>query len=40
VVRVCRACGRHVTGESTSLVGRHRFPRDIILWPSATTTLG
>jgi transposase-like protein len=30
-VRVCRACGRHATSESTSLVAGHRFPRDIIL---------
>ena len=31
VVRVCRACGRHATSESTSLVAGHRFPREIIL---------
>src|SRR5207244_12831038 len=31
VVRACRACGRHATSESTSLVAGHRFPRDIIL---------
>ena len=31
IVRVCRACGRHATSESTSLVAGHRFPRDIIL---------
>src|SRR5882762_791087 len=31
MVRVCRACGRHATSESTSLVAGHRFPRDIIL---------
>src|SRR5436309_13462538 len=30
-VRACRACGRHATSESTSLVAGHRFPRDIIL---------
>src|SRR5947209_20250917 len=30
-VHVCRACGRHATSESTSLVSGHRFPRDIIL---------
>ena len=30
-VRACRACGRHATGESTSLMAGHRFPRDIIL---------
>src|SRR6266852_790189 len=29
-VRACRACGRHATSESTSLVAGHRFPRDII----------
>jgi len=27
----CRACGRHATLESTSLVAGHRFQRDIIL---------
>jgi transposase-like protein len=26
-----RACGRHATSESTSLVAGHRFPRDVIL---------
>ena len=26
-----RACGRHATSESASLVAGHRFPRDIIL---------
>ena len=31
VIRACRACGRHATSESTSLVAGHRFPRDIIL---------
>src|SRR6202165_4115195 len=31
VVRACRACGRHATSESTSLMAGHRFPRDIIL---------
>src|SRR5882757_5030493 len=31
VVYACRACGRHATSESTSLVAGHRFPRDIIL---------
>src|SRR5213595_1181370 len=31
VVRVCRACGRHATSASTSLVAGQRFPRDIIL---------
>lgn len=31
VVRACRACGRHATSESTSLVAGHQFPRDIIL---------
>jgi hypothetical protein len=31
VVRACRACGRHATDQSTSLVAGHRFPRDIIL---------
>ena len=31
VIRACRACGRHATSESTSLVACHRFPRDIIL---------
>jgi len=31
VKRACRACGRHATSESTSLVTGHRFPRDIIL---------
>jgi transposase-like protein len=30
-VRACRACGRHTTSESTSLVASHRFPRDVIL---------
>jgi transposase-like protein len=30
-VSACRACGRHATMESTSLVAGHRFPRDIIL---------
>jgi len=30
-VQACRACGRHATSESTSLVAGHRFPRDIIL---------
>src|SRR5437773_2285564 len=30
-VRACRACGRHATSESTSLVAGHRCPRDIIL---------
>jgi transposase-like protein len=30
-VYACRACGRHATSESTSLVAGHRFPRDIIL---------
>jgi transposase-like protein len=30
-VYACRACGRHATSESTSLVSGHRFPRDIIL---------
>src|SRR5690242_2788066 len=30
-VHACRTCGRHATGESTSLVAGHRFPRDIIL---------
>ncbi len=30
-VCACRACGRHATSESTSLVAGHRFPRDIIL---------
>ena len=30
-VHACRACGRHATSESTSLVAGHRFPRDIIL---------
>src|SRR5918912_2431896 len=30
-IRACRACGRHATDESTSLVAGHRFPRDIIL---------
>ena len=30
-VQACRACGRHATSESTSLVASHRFPRDIIL---------
>jgi transposase-like protein len=30
-VHCCRACGRHATSESTSLVAGHRFPRDIIL---------
>jgi hypothetical protein len=31
VVYACRACGRHATSESMSLVAGHRFPRDIIL---------
>jgi hypothetical protein len=31
VIRACRACGRHATRESTSLVAGHRFPRDVIL---------
>src|SRR5438874_9141450 len=31
VIRACRACGRHATSASTSLVAGHRFPRDIIL---------
>ena len=31
VIRACRACGRHATSDSTSLVAGHRFPRDIIL---------
>jgi transposase, IS6 family len=31
VVRACRACGRHATDESTSLMAGHRFPRDIIV---------
>src|SRR5438270_6112261 len=30
-IRACRACGRHATSESASLVAGHRFPRDIIL---------
>src|SRR5918911_1279781 len=30
-VRACRACGRHATSESRSLVAGHRIPRDIIL---------
>jgi transposase-like protein len=30
-VRACRACGRHATSESMSLVAGHRFPRDVIL---------
>jgi len=30
-IHACRACGRHATNESTSLVAGHRFPRDIIL---------
>ena len=30
-VCACRACGRHATTDSTSLVAGHRFPRDIIL---------
>ena len=30
-IRACRACGRHATSDSTSLVAGHRFPRDIIL---------
>src|SRR4030081_3692141 len=30
-VYACRACGRHATNESTSLVAGHRFPRDMIL---------
>jgi hypothetical protein len=31
VIRACRACGRHATSDSRSLVAGHRFPRDIIL---------
>src|SRR5205085_6027539 len=31
VIRACRACGRHATSESVSLVAGHRFPRDVIL---------
>src|SRR5207253_5735209 len=31
MIRAWRACGRHATSESTSLVSGHRFPRDIIL---------
>src|SRR5918912_1202078 len=31
VIRACRACGRHATSESRSLVAGHRFPREIIL---------
>lgn len=31
IIRVCSACGRHTTVESTSLAAGHRFPRDIIL---------
>ena len=31
VVPACRACGRHATSESTSLVAGHRLLRDIIL---------
>jgi putative transposase len=30
-VRACRACGRHATSQSVSLVAGHRCPRDIIL---------
>src|SRR5947209_12338271 len=30
-VRACRACGRHATDDSASLVAGHRFPRDVIL---------
>src|ERR671922_2099764 len=30
-VHACRACGRHATSESTSLVAGHRFLRDVIL---------
>jgi transposase, IS6 family len=30
-VHACRACGRHATSESTSLLAGHRFPRDIVL---------
>src|SRR5918911_4344319 len=30
-IRACRACGRHATSESTSLVAGHRFPRAVIL---------
>jgi transposase-like protein len=30
-VRACRACGRHATSESTSLVAGHCFPRNVIL---------
>src|SRR6267154_2545223 len=30
-VYACRACGRHATSDSVSLVAGHRFPRDIIL---------
>ena len=30
-VYACRACGRHATSESTSLVSGHRCPRDVIL---------
>src|SRR5260221_868009 len=30
-VYACRACGRHATSESTSLVAGHRLTRDIIL---------
>jgi hypothetical protein len=30
-VRACRACGRHATSESASLLAGHRFPRDSIL---------
>jgi transposase, IS6 family len=28
---VCRACGRHATADSASLISGHRFPRDVIL---------
>lgn len=31
VVRACRACGRHASSESASLVSGHRFPRDVIV---------
>ena len=31
VIHACRACGRHATSDSTSLVGRPSLPRDIIL---------
>jgi len=30
-IHACRACSRHATSESTSLVAGHRFPRNIIL---------